>query len=78
MEGFHSLPSVLLQKVKVFFHPMQLSSTVGSLVWSTSPSHAQSLLEMSEESFVDAVNVAFVSVCVNVTICMYVSDASPD
>lgn len=38
----------------------QLTNSIGSLLWSTTPDHAQTLLEMSEERFVDAVNAAFV------------------
>lgn len=40
---------------------LQLSDTWSSLVWSTSPERAAELLGMDEESFVDAVNSAFVS-----------------
>lgn len=39
----------------------QLSDTMSSLVWSTSHQLASELLELDEESFVDAVNSAFVS-----------------
>lgn len=39
----------------------QLSDTESSLVWSTSHQLAEELLEMDEESFVDAINSAFVS-----------------
>lgn len=39
----------------------QLSDTASSLVWSTSHRLAEELLELDEESFVDAVNSAFVS-----------------
>ncbi|XP_062503779.1 ubiquinone biosynthesis monooxygenase COQ6, mitochondrial-like isoform X2 [Corticium candelabrum] len=38
---------------------LPLSENASSLVWSTSPDHARSLLEMSGDSFVDAVNSAF-------------------
>ncbi|XP_065833743.1 ubiquinone biosynthesis monooxygenase COQ6, mitochondrial-like [Oscarella lobularis] len=38
---------------------LPLSDTSSSLVWSTSPSHAQSLLQLPEDSFVDSVNSAF-------------------
>lgn len=38
---------------------LPLSDTVSSLVWSTSTSNAKELLNLSEESFVDAVNDAF-------------------
>ncbi|XP_075050691.1 ubiquinone biosynthesis monooxygenase COQ6, mitochondrial [Mixophyes fleayi] len=38
---------------------LPLSDTCSSLVWSTSPEHASQLLEMDDESFVDAVNSAF-------------------
>lgn len=40
---------------------LQLSDTESSLVWSTSHRLAEELLEMDEESFVDAINSAFVS-----------------
>lgn len=43
------------------FVPMQLSDTHSSLVWSTSHSLAEELLELDEERFVDAINSAFVS-----------------
>lgn len=42
---------------------LQLSDTESSLVWSTSHGHAEELLELDEESFVDAINSAFVSLC---------------
>ncbi|XP_068110463.1 ubiquinone biosynthesis monooxygenase COQ6, mitochondrial isoform X2 [Hyperolius riggenbachi] len=38
---------------------LPLSDTCSSLVWSTSPEHANELLKMDPESFVDAVNSAF-------------------
>ncbi|XP_030642238.1 ubiquinone biosynthesis monooxygenase COQ6, mitochondrial [Chanos chanos] len=38
---------------------LPLSDTVSSLVWSTSHQHAEQLLELDEESFVDAINSAF-------------------
>ncbi|CAH2328895.1 ubiquinone biosynthesis monooxygenase COQ6, mitochondrial [Pelobates cultripes] len=38
---------------------LPLSDTCSSLVWSTSPENASHLLNMDEESFVDAVNSAF-------------------
>lgn len=41
----------------------QLSDTMSSLVWSTSHQLATELLELDEESFVDAINSAFVSLC---------------
>lgn len=41
----------------------QLSDTMSSLVWSTSHQLAEELLELDEESFVDAINSAFVSLC---------------
>lgn len=41
----------------------QLSDTMSSLVWSTSHQLAAELLELDEESFVDAINSAFVSLC---------------
>lgn len=40
---------------------LQLSDTESSLVWSTSHRLAEELLELDEESFVDAINSAFVS-----------------
>lgn len=40
---------------------LQLSDTQSSLVWSTSHKLAEELLELDEESFVDAINSAFVS-----------------
>lgn len=40
---------------------VQLSDTQSSLVWSTSHHNAEELLQMDEESFVDAINNAFVS-----------------
>lgn len=43
------------------FTRLQLSDTVSSLVWSTSHQLAEELLSLDEESFVDAVNSAFVS-----------------
>lgn len=38
---------------------LPLSDTESSLVWSTSHHHAEQLLELDEESFVDAINSAF-------------------
>jgi len=38
---------------------LPLSDTQSSLVWSTSHRHAEELLELDEESFVDAINSAF-------------------
>ncbi|XP_072284373.1 ubiquinone biosynthesis monooxygenase COQ6, mitochondrial [Pyxicephalus adspersus] len=38
---------------------LPLSDTCSSLVWSTSPEHAAELLEVDDETFVDAVNSAF-------------------
>ncbi|KAI1895528.1 hypothetical protein AGOR_G00107180 [Albula goreensis] len=38
---------------------LPLSDTLSSLVWSTSHRHAEELLELDEESFVDAINSAF-------------------
>ncbi|XP_053488753.1 ubiquinone biosynthesis monooxygenase COQ6, mitochondrial isoform X2 [Ictalurus furcatus] len=38
---------------------LPLSDTQSSLVWSTSHHHAEDLLQMDEESFVDAINNAF-------------------
>ena len=44
----------------------QLSDTESSLVWSTSHRLAEELLELDEESFVDAINSAFVSLAVTI------------
>uniref|UniRef100_A0A665WZF6 Ubiquinone biosynthesis monooxygenase COQ6, mitochondrial n=1 Tax=Echeneis naucrates TaxID=173247 RepID=A0A665WZF6_ECHNA len=41
---------------------LPLSDTESSLVWSTSHQHAEELLELDEESFVDAINSAFVRI----------------
>uniref|UniRef100_A0A8C5EJY8 Ubiquinone biosynthesis monooxygenase COQ6, mitochondrial n=1 Tax=Gouania willdenowi TaxID=441366 RepID=A0A8C5EJY8_GOUWI len=41
---------------------LPLSDTESSLVWSTSHQHAEELLQLDQESFVDAINSAFVSV----------------
>ncbi|KAJ7399537.1 Ubiquinone biosynthesis monooxygenase COQ6, mitochondrial [Pitangus sulphuratus] len=41
---------------------LPLSDTASSLVWSTSHEHASELLAMDEESFVDSINSAFVSI----------------
>ncbi|RXN11329.1 ubiquinone biosynthesis monooxygenase mitochondrial isoform X2 [Labeo rohita] len=38
---------------------LPLSDTESSLVWSTSHQHAEELLQLDEESFVDAINTAF-------------------
>uniref|UniRef100_A0AAQ6AK84 Ubiquinone biosynthesis monooxygenase COQ6, mitochondrial n=1 Tax=Amphiprion ocellaris TaxID=80972 RepID=A0AAQ6AK84_AMPOC len=46
---------------------LPLSDTESSLVWSTSHRLAEELLELDEESFVDAINSAFVSVTVTIT-----------
>lgn len=40
---------------------LPLSDTESSLVWSTSHRHAEELLQLDEESFVDSINTAFVS-----------------
>ena len=53
--------SVCLKFMDHSLSVLQLSDTHSSLIWCTSPSHTQSLLEMSPERFVDAVNSAFVS-----------------
>uniref|UniRef100_A0A3Q3RQ84 Ubiquinone biosynthesis monooxygenase COQ6, mitochondrial n=1 Tax=Mastacembelus armatus TaxID=205130 RepID=A0A3Q3RQ84_9TELE len=45
--------------VVAVLHLSELSDTESSLVWSTSHQHAEELLELDEESFVDAVNSAF-------------------
>lgn len=45
----------------VYVSAVQLSDTASSLVWSTSHQHAEELLQLDEESFVDAINSAFVS-----------------
>lgn len=49
-------------EISMFLLP-QLSDTMSSLVWSTSHQLAEELLELDEESFVDAINSAFVSLC---------------
>uniref|UniRef100_A0A8C4RAE3 Ubiquinone biosynthesis monooxygenase COQ6, mitochondrial n=1 Tax=Eptatretus burgeri TaxID=7764 RepID=A0A8C4RAE3_EPTBU len=38
---------------------LPLSEDLSSLVWSTSPHHAEELMDMSEETFVDAINSVF-------------------
>lgn len=52
---------------------LQLSDTESSLVWSTSHQLAEELLELDEESFVDAINSAFVSLAltINCWCCIY-------
>lgn len=45
----------------VYVSAVQLSDSESSLVWSTSHQHAEELLQLDEESFVDAINSAFVS-----------------
>uniref|UniRef100_A0AAR2J4H6 Ubiquinone biosynthesis monooxygenase COQ6, mitochondrial n=1 Tax=Pygocentrus nattereri TaxID=42514 RepID=A0AAR2J4H6_PYGNA len=45
--------------VVAVLHLSELSDTESSLVWSTSHQHAEELLQMDEESFVDAINSAF-------------------
>lgn len=47
---------------------LQLSDTKSSLVWSTTPQLAEELLELDEESFVDAINSAFVSLAATVKV----------
>lgn len=49
-------------EISMFLLP-QLSDTMSSLVWSTSHQLAEELLALDEESFVDAINSAFVSLC---------------
>ncbi|KAG7238560.1 hypothetical protein INR49_030833 [Caranx melampygus] len=48
---------------------LPLSDTESSLVWSTSHRLAEELLELDEESFVDAINSAFVSLTVVINSC---------
>lgn len=43
------------------FLTFQLSNDASCLIWTTSPENAKSLLKLSPESFVEAVNNAFVS-----------------
>uniref|UniRef100_A0A4W4GCA6 Ubiquinone biosynthesis monooxygenase COQ6, mitochondrial n=1 Tax=Electrophorus electricus TaxID=8005 RepID=A0A4W4GCA6_ELEEL len=45
--------------VVAVLHLSELSDRESSLVWSTSHQHAEELLQMDEESFVDAINSAF-------------------
>uniref|UniRef100_A0A672N837 Ubiquinone biosynthesis monooxygenase COQ6, mitochondrial n=1 Tax=Sinocyclocheilus grahami TaxID=75366 RepID=A0A672N837_SINGR len=45
--------------VVAVLHLSELSDTESSLVWSTSHQHAEELLQLNEESFVDAINSAF-------------------
>ncbi|XP_037551326.1 ubiquinone biosynthesis monooxygenase COQ6, mitochondrial isoform X2 [Nematolebias whitei] len=45
--------------VVAVLHLSELSDTKSSLVWSTTPQLAEELLELDEESFVDAINSAF-------------------
>uniref|UniRef100_A0A674NS22 Ubiquinone biosynthesis monooxygenase COQ6, mitochondrial n=1 Tax=Takifugu rubripes TaxID=31033 RepID=A0A674NS22_TAKRU len=45
--------------VVAVLHLSELSDTMSSLVWSTSHQLAEELLELDEESFVDAINSAF-------------------
>uniref|UniRef100_A0A672FU58 Ubiquinone biosynthesis monooxygenase COQ6, mitochondrial n=1 Tax=Salarias fasciatus TaxID=181472 RepID=A0A672FU58_SALFA len=45
--------------VVAVLHLSELSDTQSSLVWSTSHQRAEELLELDEESFVDAINSAF-------------------
>lgn len=47
---------------------LQLSDTESSLVWSTSHRLAEELLELDEESFVDAINSAFVSLALTIKV----------
>jgi ubiquinone biosynthesis monooxygenase Coq6 len=39
---------------------LPLTNTLSSLVWSTTPQHAEQLLKMEAPEFVDALNSAFV------------------
>lgn len=59
---FHVLVFCLNHLIKPQLFVPQLSDTESSLVWSTSHRLAEELLELDEESFVDAINSAFVSV----------------
>lgn len=52
---------------------LQLSDTESSLVWSTSHRLAEELLELDEESFVDAINSAFVSLAPTFKLLMHIS-----
>lgn len=45
---------------------LQLSDTVFSLIWTTTPDNAKQLMELSDETFVNAVNDALVSKKCNV------------
>uniref|UniRef100_A0A8C7DAH5 Ubiquinone biosynthesis monooxygenase COQ6, mitochondrial n=1 Tax=Oncorhynchus kisutch TaxID=8019 RepID=A0A8C7DAH5_ONCKI len=45
--------------VVAVLHLSELSDTESSLVWSTSHRHAEELLQLDEESFVDSINTAF-------------------
>ena len=42
--------------------PQQLTENLSSLVWSTSPDHAKTLVAMGNTEFVDTLNSALVSV----------------
>lgn len=44
------------------FPVFQLSDEFSSLVWTTTPEHADTLMALSNESFVDALNSVLVSV----------------
>lgn len=44
---------------------LPLSDTVSSLVWSTTHEHAKTLVSLTPQSFVDAVNEAFSSKPIN-------------
>lgn len=44
----------------VCFYTLQLSNEHSSLIWTTTPEHADHLLKLSPDSFVDAVNDALV------------------
>ena len=58
-----------LRTVQIYLHPfnngflLQLSNSVCSLIWTTTPGEAKHLVSLSEDQFVDAVNDAFVSQC---------------
>uniref|UniRef100_A0A8C9Y863 Ubiquinone biosynthesis monooxygenase COQ6, mitochondrial n=1 Tax=Sander lucioperca TaxID=283035 RepID=A0A8C9Y863_SANLU len=54
--------------VVAVLHLSELSDTESSLVWSTSHRLAEELLELDEESFVDAINSAFVSLALTIKV----------
>lgn len=48
--------------IQITFPLFQLTSSMSSLVWATTKEHAQQLLGMSNEQFVDALNEALVCI----------------